>query len=509
MTAMWTPPTTDIGQLLDRRALERPDTDVLLEGATGRRLRWRDLAGHAARWRGLAAERRLEPGRRVALVVDDPLTFGAAYLGCLAAGLTAVPLDPRAAAADLAVAAARLRADVMAGDAAGQPPAVDGLDAWTVGLDGPVAAGPMPRGPRPSDSAAVRPAALLRSSGTTGEPKGIPLSAAQLLDGARRVVAHHRLGPGDRGYTPLPLFHVNAQVVGLLATLVAGASLVVDPRFDRAEYWARVEAWRPTWLNTVPAVLAALTELPAPAAMVTSGVRFARSASAPLAPSVLRRFEEHTGVGVLETYGMTEAAGQITANPLEMAARRPGSVGLPVGVELRVATADGFCAAPGEVGAVQLRGEAVVSHVLDLTDPAVERARPVRDRRGWLTTGDLGYRDEAGFVHLVGREDDVINRGGEKFHPLDVESVLLSHLGVAAAAVVAAPHPRLGQVAVAFVTPRAGAGVALAEELDRLCADQLPRYQRPVEIRVSEALPAGPTGKVRRRDLRAVVAAAA
>jgi oxalate---CoA ligase len=258
----------------------------------------------------------------------------------------------------------------------------------------------------------------------------------------------------------------------------------------------------------VPAVLAALAELPAPPAAVTDGLRFARSASAPLPRAVLRRFEEHTGIGVLETYGMTEAAGQITANPLEVAARRPGSVGLPVGVELRVATPGGLSAAPGEVGTVQLSGEAVVSHVLDLGDPATERTRPVRDRRGWLPTGDLGFLDEAGFVHLVGREDDVINRGGEKFHPLDVESVLLSHLGVASAAVVAAPHPRLGQVAVAFVTPRPGASVALAEELDRLCADQLARYKRPVEIRVTEALPAGPTGKVRRRDLRAALAAA-
>jgi oxalate---CoA ligase len=500
-------PTTQVGRLLGRRARERPDSIAFLEAASGRRLTWHDLAAHAERWGRLAGERRLAPRRRVALVVDDPLTFAAAYLGCLGAGLTVVPLDPRATPAELSMATARLRADVVVADREEALSTPAPVDAWAIDLTGPAPAGPAPWGPRPSDTAALRPAALLASSGTTGAPKGIPLSEYQLLHGARRVVRHHRLGPDDRGYTPLPLFHVNAQVVGLLATLVGGGSLAVDARFERAEYWTRVAEWRPTWLNTVPAVLAALAGIANPPAEVAGRLRFARSASAPLPLPVLERFERHTGVAVLETYGMTEVAGQICANPLEPWLRRPGSVGRPAGIGLCVTTPDGRRAAPGEVGSVRLRGRAVVSQYLDLVEVGLERARPARDGSGWLPTGDLGLCDEAGFVRLVGREDDVINRGGEKFHPQEVESVLLAHAAVASAAVVAAPHDRLGQVAVAFVTLRPGASAGVAAELDRACAERLARYKRPLEIRVTDALPLGPTGKIRRRDLREALAA--
>jgi acyl-CoA synthetase (AMP-forming)/AMP-acid ligase II len=376
-----------------------------------------------------------------------------------------------------------------------------------VGPDGPRQIREAPRGPRPGDAVAARPAALLASSGTTGDPKGVPLSERLLLAGARRVVDHHRLTPAERGYTPLPLFHVNAQVIGLLATLVGGGSLVVDSRFDRDAYWDRVAAWRPTWLNTVPAVLGALLEVPAPDGGLVQGIRFARSASAPLPPAVLERFERHTGVSVLETYGMTEAAGQICANPLETAARRLGSVGPAVGIDLEVATPDGLRAAPGELGPVRLRGDDVVAHYLELALEGPERLRPARDARGWLSTGDLGRLDGDGFLHLAGREDDVINRGGEKFHPQEVERVLLGHPAVAAAAVVGAPHPRLGQVAVAFVTVRGHVPASLAADLGAICSERLARYKRPVEIRVTPALPLGPTGKVRRRDLRAALAA--
>jgi acyl-CoA synthetase (AMP-forming)/AMP-acid ligase II len=149
----------------------------------------------------------------------------------------------------------------------------------------------------------------------------------------------------------------------------------------------------------------------------------------------------------------------------------------------------------------------VVTEYLELAEEGPEGVRPARDGAGWLPTGDLGVCDESGFVRLLGREDDVINRGGEKFHPLEVESVLLGHPGVATAVVVGAPHPRLGQVAVAFVTLHPGASSALTEELSRVCAERLVRYKRPVEFRVAVSLPVGPTGKVRRRELRTGLAA--
>jgi acyl-CoA synthetase (AMP-forming)/AMP-acid ligase II len=395
----------------------------------------------------------------------------------------------------------RLRVDVLATDRPAELAQLPGHEVWNIGTDRPLLV--RPGLVLPSAGAALRPAVLLTSSGTTGRPKGIGLSEWQLLHAARRVAKHHEFTPGERGYNPLPLFHVNAQVMGLLATLVSGASLVLDRRFEREAYWERVARWQPTWLNAVPAVLAALAGQPAPAESVTARIRFVRSASAPLPVTTQREFTARTGLAVLETYGMTEAAGQITANPLEPRLRREGSVGVPVGVGLAVLGADGQPAGPGRLGMVALRGRQVARDYLDAGDDGTERARSARDSTGWLPTGDLGIRDEQGFVFLAGRADDVINRGGEKIFPQEVEEVLLTHPAVRSAAVVASPHDRLGQVAVALVTVEPGAGGSdLVADLHELCGQRLARYKRPAGIEITPALPLGPTGKVLRRRVR-------
>jgi oxalate---CoA ligase len=495
-----------VSHLLAARALERPATVAFRCGADGRVLTWRAVAAHADRWTGLARARRLPPRARIGLVAADPLAFTAGYLGCLAAGLTAVPLDSRLTPAELGAALTRLRVDVLATDGPETVPFRPEAEIWSIDADGPRPVRPARTVARPSAAAALRPAVLLASSGTTGQPKGIPLSEWQLLHAARRVVRHHRFGPADTGYTPLPLFHVNAQVMGLLATVVSGASLVIDRRFDASAYWDRVVEWAPTWLNTVPAILASLADRPAPPPAVADRVRFARSASAPLPPATSVAFSARTGIGVLETYGMSEVGGQLTANPLDPAARRIGSVGVPVGLGLRVVAADGRPARAGETGEVMLRGRPVVRHYLELSETGPERTRPAREASGWLRTGDVGIRDDAGFLCLAGRADDVINRGGEKIYPQEVENVLLAHPDVVGVAVVAAPHDRLGQVPVAFVTARPGGGDGLAEALHRFCADRLVRYRRPAVIEITDALPVGPTGKVLRRTLRAELA---
>ncbi|MFG2041562.1 class I adenylate-forming enzyme family protein [Dactylosporangium sp. NPDC048998] len=492
-----------VSRLLAARAQERPEEPAFIAAADGHAMSWAALAAYADRLRELAGVRRLPPGARIGLVVADPLAFAAVYLGALAAGLTVVPVDPRLPAPALESLLARLRVDVVITDAPLASP-VAGVETWVAERAAPVPVGVASTGVRPSAGAASRPAVLLASSGTTGEPKSVPLSEAQLLHAARRVAGHHRFGPGQRGYSPLPLFHVNAQVMGLLAALVSGASLVLDRRFEPDAYWSRVAQWSPTWLNTVPAMLHALTAQPAPPEAPVARLRFARSASAPLPASTQDAFTAHTGIAVLNTYGMTEAAGQITADPLDVSARRAGSVGLPVGVGLAVAGPDGRPVPPGSQGMIVLRGWQVASRYLEPAGHGAEASRPARDARGWLPTGDLGFRDEDGYVYLVGRADDVINRGGEKVHPQEVENVLLGHPAVSSAAVVAAPHERLGQVPVAFVTLRPHRTEAgLVEELDRLCAQRLPRRKWPVTVTVTAELPTSPTGKVLRRALRA------
>jgi acyl-CoA synthetase (AMP-forming)/AMP-acid ligase II len=492
-----------VSGLINVRAQQRPDEPAFITGADGQTLTWLALARCADRVRRLAGERRLPARARMGLVVDDPLAFTAGYLGALAAGLTVVPIDPRLTAAEVAAAVARLRVDVLLTDHPDTGSDLPNVEQWAARGGDPVLVRAQPSAAWPSAGAAARVAVLLTSSGTTGTPKGIGLSQWQLLHAARGVAGHHRFGPGERGYNPLPLFHINAQVMGLLAALVSGASLVLDRRFDPDVYWARVAEWAPTWLNTVPAVLSSLlTQAPPPAA-VAARVRFARSASAPLPVATLRAFNHRTGIGVLETYGMTEAAGQITANPLDPGRRREGSVGLPVGVDLAVLDPAGQPVPAGMQGVIGLRGQQVTAAYLDLTTTGPESRRPARDGTGWLPTGDVGCRDEDGFVYLAGRADDVINRGGEKIFPQEVENVLLTHPAVRSAAVVAAPHDRLGQVPVAFVTVHPGRDEpGLLERLHGLCASRLARYKRPTVIEVAAALPTGPTGKVLRRRLR-------
>ncbi|MFN2608203.1 MAG: AMP-binding protein [Acidimicrobiales bacterium] len=459
---------------LAERARATPARVAFVEGASGRKVSWREIQARAERWCAGEVPVGAGPDPSVAVGADrgpaggvpalpaavladpDPLGAATTFLAALAAGVTVVPVDPDATVP--------------------------------------------PRLPDVSPGAAV----VLSSSGSTGRQKSVALTEAQLLHTARAVVAHHRIGPDDRGYCPLPLFHVNALVVGVLTTLVAGSRLVVDRRFSRRTFWATVAAHDVTWVNAVPAILTVLAAEPPPDRAVADRVRFVRSASAPLAAAVRRRFEARCGIGVLETYGMTEAASQITANPLAPAGRRPGSVGRPVGIELRIVDADRRTLPAERVGEVEIRGPGVTPAGSD----------------GWLSTADLGRLDGDGFLYLVGRVDDVINRGGEKVYPRRVEEVLLGDPRVAAAAVVARPHPVLGQEPVAVVllaAPPAGAGgrseaaapdhaapdhTSVTADLEDRCRSALSRFERPASITVVAALPAGPTGKVRRAELR-------
>jgi acyl-CoA synthetase (AMP-forming)/AMP-acid ligase II len=226
---------------------------------------------------------------------------------------------------------------------------------------------------------------------------------------------------------------------------------------------------------------------------VPEGIRFARSASAPLPLAVLKRFEETAGIPVVETYGMTEAASQIAANPVE-GPRRPGSVGKPVGTDVRVA------APAGTVGGVFIRGAGVIDHY---DSPGYDDRF---DDEGWLDTGDLGRFDEEGWLYLVGRADDVVNCGGEKVYPREIEEVLLQDPGVAGAAVVGEEHQVLGQVPVAFVVaadagPSGEAAEVLVRRLATRCEQQLSKHRRPVAYHVVAQLPQGTNGKLRRRDV--------
>jgi acyl-CoA synthetase (AMP-forming)/AMP-acid ligase II len=500
---------TVLRELIDEAGTRRGDARYLEDAAGEAALTYAGLRRSARAWARHLDEAGVPPGGRVAVRLPDPFGYAAALAGILAAGRVAVPLDPGAPAADVARMLKVAQPRALAGDdpecglpALGLP--VLGLPVLGLPVLG------LPR-PGPDEAAGADPAPagrggiFLCTSGTTGTPKGILLREDQLMHVAGSVAAHHRLTPADRGYCCLPLFHVNAEVVGLLATLAAGACLVVDRTFSRRGFWQLIETRQITWINAVPAIITILAMDP-PAAR-PGRVRFVRSASAPLAPSALRRFEDSFGIPVVETYGMTEAASMITANPLD-GPRKAGSAGRPAGTEVRVISREAGppqpCP-PGTIGRVQIRGPGVI------TEYAEGGPAGAIDKDGWLETGDLGRFDEDGYLFLAGRSDDVINRGGEKIYPREIEEFLLTQPGVRSAVVVGARDEVLGQRPVAYVVPGTGpAGPDLAELADALraaCSAALPRPKRPTEFCLVPELPLGATGKVSRRRLRELAAA--
>jgi len=479
-----------IGDWIDQAA-QRPGEVVYLEDARGpRTLSYAQLAVRASAWEHSLDSAGLPPGARVAVCLPDPLGYAEALIGIVAAGRVAVPLDPAAPAAELSrvLAVARPQAAVTA-DPGALPPGLRTLAA-------PPEPGPLER-PGRQKPAGNTGGIFLCTSGTTGTPKGILLTEDQLCHTAASVAACHRLTPADRGYCSLPLFHVNAEVVGLLATLAAQARLALDRKFSRTGFWDLIRERDITWINAVPAIITLLASEP-PRRAVTS-VRFIRSASAPLPAAVLRRFEETAGIPVVETYGMTEAASMITANPLD-GPRKPGSAGRPAGTEVRVRR-DGLPCPAGMAGGVQIRGRGVIAGY-------AEGGRPgAIDPDGWLDTGDIGHLDEDGYLFLAGRADDVINRGGEKIYPREIEEVLLAQPGVRSAVVVGSPDEVLGSRPVAYVVPEGTIADALEGELRAACGLSLPKYKQPAAYYLVEEMPLGPTGKVVRRHLAELAAA--
>jgi acyl-CoA synthetase (AMP-forming)/AMP-acid ligase II len=445
-------------------------------------------------------ERRLDdaglpPGSRVNVRLADPLGYATALVALIAAGRVAVPLDPGAPDTDVArVLSVARPAGVVTSHAA----------AAARQSGGAAEEATLPFGITAFDSSPLTSGThgggiFLCTSGTTGTPKGILLREEQLAHVASSVVDWHRLRRADRGYCSLPLFHVNAEVVGLLATLRAGAYLAVDRKFSRRGFWDLIDADRITWINAVPAIISILSM--DPPADPPRRLRFVRSASAPLPLASLERFQQALGVPVIETYGMTEAASMITANPLD-GPRKAGSAGKPAGSEVRIGLPGGGPATAGDIGRVLIRGAGVITAYASGGRPGAI------DGDGWLDTGDLGYLDADGYLFLVGRSDDVINRGGEKIYPREIEEILLAQPGVRSAAVIGAIDDVLGERPVAYVVADAA---AVADEVEALlravCAERLPRHKQPSEFWLVGEMPLGPTGKISRRLLKESVAA--
>ena len=347
-------------------------------------------------------------------------------------------------------------------------------------------------------------ALVLHTSGTTSRPKMVPLTHGNLAASARHVGRALALGPGDRCLNVMPLFHIHGLVAATLASLAADASVVCTPGFAAADFLGWLDRLRPTWYTAVPtmhqAVLAATRGEPR-----ATTLRLIRSSSAPLPRRTMAELERVFGVPVIEAYGMTEAAHQMTSNPLPPRPRKPGSVGVAAGPEVAVADDAGALLPAGATGEVVIRGPNVTPGYA--ANPAANAAAFTPD--GWFRTGDQGALDADGYLFLSGRLKELINRGGEKVSPIEVDEALMAHPAVAQALAFAIPHPTLGEeVAAAVVLHAASAAVdgtpRVAErELRAFAAARLPYFKVPRRVVVVDAIPKGATGKLQRIGLAA------
>ncbi|GGI29716.1 non-ribosomal peptide synthetase [Bradyrhizobium guangdongense] len=343
---------------------------------------------------------------------------------------------------------------------------------------------------------------ILLTSGTAARPKMVPLTHRNVCLSAQNAGRVLSLTPHDRLLNVLPLFHAHGLISGLLTALAAGSSVIVTGGFDAPSFFGWMRDLQPTWYTAVPTIHRALLTAAeaSPERVRSSSLRVIRSASSSLAPAILNGLEAAFGVPVLETYGMTEAASQIAANPFEL--RKVGSVGRAAGPEIAIMDETGRTLAPGERGEIVLRGPNM-SRGYHNDEAATQAAF----RDGWFRTGDLGYLDADGYLFIVGRIKDIINRGGQKVSPLEVEEVLLAHPAVLEAGVFPIPHAKLGENVAALVVLRPDSEVS-SDRLRQFARKRLAAYKVPSLIRSVAALPKGASGKVKRNALAELISVA-
>lgn len=448
----------------------------------------------------------LQPGSVVAMVLLNGLEFLVSFLALARARLVAAPLNPAYKAEEFRF----YLEDAEAGAVIAPPgphPVRDVAQAlvlpvWTadrnaegrVQLEGDrltISQSATSDVPDPDD-----PVLFLHTSGTTSRPKGVPLSHANLMASIRNIAAHYALSPADVGQVVMPHFHVHGLIGATLSTFWSGGTVVVPPRFSAGSFWPAVRAHRVTWYSSAPTIhQILLARADTDGAPAKSGFRFIRSCSSALAPVTLAQLESRFDAPVLEAYAMTEAAHQMTSNPLPPAVHKPGSVGRGTNVDVAIMDEAGKLLPAETAGEVVVRGPNVMRGYRNNPE-----ANAASFTRGWFRTGDRGVMDPEGYVTLIGRIKELINRGGEKISPLEVDAALLAHPAVAEAASFGCPHEKYGEEVHAAVVLRADATV---EELQKHCCEKLADFKVPKVVHLVKELPKGPTGKVQRRFVAA------
>jgi len=482
----------------DSPAIVCPDDDSAVS--------YQQLAETATRIAGLLRSVGVERGSRVALVLANGPEIVEMVLAITLLGAAAAPLNPAYTASEYAFYLGDLDPELLLVPAGEYPNVRQGAASSVRAVDVELLADGPPRlhlaGSEIRKQASFEPAEaddvalLLHTSGTTSRPKQVPLRQRNLAYSARSIAAGYGLTGADSSYCAMPLFHVHGLVASTLATLASGGTVIIPRRYTSHGFWTQAAKHSATWFSAGPTThqmaLNAREDHAAP-----DTLRFVRSCSSALSPTLLAEAEDAYRAPVLEAYGMTEASHQMASNPLPPRAHVPGSVGISAGAELRIVGPAGRDVPTGEPGEVAVRGPGITSGYLN--NPTANAEAFVD---GWFRTGDRGLLAD-GYLYLQGRLKEMILRGGENISPYEIEEVLLSHPAVADAACFGVEDPKYGEVV--------GAAVALAADAEPSdiadhCREHLAAFKVPTVIHVLDSIPRTPTGKVPRKQIATMVA---
>ncbi len=447
-------------------------------------------------------------GDRIAMALPNGIEVITAFFGITAAAATAAPLNPAYTTEEFRFYLEDIEAKALIVPPGGGEHARLAAPAGTVlieaslttnGRVGFAITGSSSLARKRTDPTPDDVSLFLHTSGTTSRPKGVPLSHANLLASAANIATTYALTPDDISLCVMPLFHVHGLVASTLATLRSGGTVILPPRFSASTFWPVVNAHRATWYTAVPTIHQILLtraeedQAPAPGA---SSLRFIRSCSSALAPATMAGMETRFGCPVVEAYGMTEAAHQMTSNPLPPGQRRPGSVGCGTGVHVAVMDETGTLLPASSQGEVVIQGPNVTRGYHNNPE-----ANATTFTNGWFRTGDQGVLDTGGYLTLVGRLKELINRGGEKISPREIDEALLSHPAVAEAVCFGVPDTKYGEEVAAAVVLR---GHASETDLVAHCRERLTSFKVPKKIHLVTQIPRTATGKIQRRIVAAV-----
>jgi acyl-CoA synthetase (AMP-forming)/AMP-acid ligase II len=488
-------PTTLLGLFAsipaERTAIILPETNV--------RITYGELRSQVEALANTLAATGIRRGNRVGMALPNGLPTIVCFLAASMAG-TAAPLNPAYKEDEFRFYLEDTKAQVLLvppeGAEQARRAAADRVRVLTVTMS---AAGTVSLSATPTGGSFETPqiddvALILHTSGSTGRPKRVPLAHANLSISARNVARSYALSPHDVSMCVMPLFHVHGLIASTLATLATGGTVVVPTKFNPLSFWRIARDHGVTWYSAVPTLhqlLLARAESGSGKPAGAQRLRFIRSCSASLPPQLMHDLEAAFGAPVLEAYGMTEAAHQMASNPLPPATRKPGSVGPGTDVRISIMDDGGRHLQPGERGEVVIQGPNVIRGYEN--NPEANATSFVD---GWFRTGDQGYLDEDGYLTLVGRLKELINRGGEKISPREIDEILLAHPSVAEAVCFGVPHPTWGEEVSAAVVLR---NPTTESELLAYCRERLADYKRPKQIHITEAIPRTATGKIQRR----------